>query len=234
MRSEIFSTVPTASSRSTTSPMPYWSSSSMNRPAMQSLTRLCAPKPSATPAIPNPAIRGPSWMPSSPNPTTRAIDQMTIEVVLPTTALIELRRASRRGSGASSIPSGLATSSPARLPSLEMCRDAIVRSGATTRATTRAKYRCATADAIHTIRKIAARLTSASTSGPTTRLPSVTSNSRSQIQLGFDPHVFSRSAWASSTFTTSKVPTSAMPDRGCPCRAVKVVRRRTDTLCGRP
>ena len=40
------------------SPTPYWSSSSMNRPAIRSLTRVCAPKPSATPAMPALASRG--------------------------------------------------------------------------------------------------------------------------------------------------------------------------------
>ena len=40
------------------SPTPYWSSSSMNRPAIRSLTRLCAPKPSATPTMPALASSG--------------------------------------------------------------------------------------------------------------------------------------------------------------------------------
>ena len=51
-RRVIRSTMPTASPRSTSSPMPYWSSMIMNSPVMQSLTRLCAPKPSAMPAMP--------------------------------------------------------------------------------------------------------------------------------------------------------------------------------------
>ena len=58
------STGPLATPRSTTSPMPYWSSISMNSPVMQSLTRFWAPKPMATPAIPAPAISGARSSPS--------------------------------------------------------------------------------------------------------------------------------------------------------------------------
>ena len=64
-------------------------------------------------------------------------------------------------------------------------------------------------------RRITAIVIRASTSGATTRLPSVTSNSRSQIQLGFEPQVSARSAWASSAFTPSKVPIASMSNRGC-------------------
>ena len=46
------STVPLASPTSTTSPTPYWSSKIMKMPDRKSLTRLCAPKPSATPRMP--------------------------------------------------------------------------------------------------------------------------------------------------------------------------------------
>ena len=48
-RSDTFSTVPTTSPVSMTSPTPYWSSTIMKTPDRKSLTRLCAPKPSATP-----------------------------------------------------------------------------------------------------------------------------------------------------------------------------------------
>src|SRR6478609_6758837 len=58
------STVPIASPVSITSPTPYWSSMIMNTPARKSLTRLCAPKPSATPATPADASSGASGMPS--------------------------------------------------------------------------------------------------------------------------------------------------------------------------
>src|SRR6478735_2717805 len=58
------STVPIASPVSITSPTPYWSSMIMNTPERKSLTRLCAPKPSATPATPADASSGASGMPS--------------------------------------------------------------------------------------------------------------------------------------------------------------------------
>src|SRR5450759_816130 len=48
----IASTVPEASPRSITSPMPYWSSTIMNKPERKSLTRGWAPKHRATPAMP--------------------------------------------------------------------------------------------------------------------------------------------------------------------------------------
>ena len=48
------------------SPTPYWSSTRMKIPARKSFTRLWAPKPSATPAMPAPAMSGPRLMPSSP------------------------------------------------------------------------------------------------------------------------------------------------------------------------
>ena len=53
------STVPIASPVSMTSPTPYWSSMIMKTPERKSLTRLCAPKPSATPATPADASSGP-------------------------------------------------------------------------------------------------------------------------------------------------------------------------------
>ena len=52
------STVPLASPTSTTSPTPYWSSKIMKMPDRKSLTRLCAPKPSATPRMPALAMIG--------------------------------------------------------------------------------------------------------------------------------------------------------------------------------
>ena len=58
-RSPTDSTVPDASPRSTTSPTPYWSSKIMKMPERKSLTRLCAPKPSATPTTPALATSGP-------------------------------------------------------------------------------------------------------------------------------------------------------------------------------
>ena len=65
MRRVTSSTVPMASPVSMTSPTPYWSSMIMNTPDRKSLTRLCAPKPSATPATPAEASNGPRGMPSS-------------------------------------------------------------------------------------------------------------------------------------------------------------------------
>jgi hypothetical protein len=52
------STTPMASPRSTTSPIPNWSSASMNMPDRKSRTRFCAPNPSARPSTPAPAIMG--------------------------------------------------------------------------------------------------------------------------------------------------------------------------------
>ena len=65
IRSVTSSTVPMASPVSMTSPTPYWSSRIMKTPERKSLTRLCAPKPIATPATPAEASRGPSGMPTS-------------------------------------------------------------------------------------------------------------------------------------------------------------------------
>ena len=64
-RSATSSTVPVTSPKSTVSPTPYWSSSSMNVPDRKSFTRLCAPKPSATPAMPAEARNGAMFTPSS-------------------------------------------------------------------------------------------------------------------------------------------------------------------------
>ena len=59
-RSPTASTVPLATSRSTASPTPYWSSKIMKMPDRKSLTRLWAPKPIATPTMPALAISGPT------------------------------------------------------------------------------------------------------------------------------------------------------------------------------
>ena len=48
LRSEIRSTTPLASPRSTLSPTPYWSSASTKNPAIRSRTSVCAPKASGT------------------------------------------------------------------------------------------------------------------------------------------------------------------------------------------
>ena len=66
VRRPIPSTTPFASPVSTMSPIPYWSSSSMKTPEMKSLTRSCAPKPSAAPTMPSPAMYGPSATPTAP------------------------------------------------------------------------------------------------------------------------------------------------------------------------
>ena len=49
------------------SPTPNWSSISRKTPPRKSRTIDCAPKPSATPTIPAPAIRGPTLAPSAAN-----------------------------------------------------------------------------------------------------------------------------------------------------------------------
>ena len=63
-RSETSSTVPMASPVSMTSPTPYWSSRIMKMPERKSLTRLWAPKPSATPPTPAEASSGAEGMPT--------------------------------------------------------------------------------------------------------------------------------------------------------------------------
>src|SRR5918997_1692154 len=65
VRRVMASTVPVVSPASMMSPTPNWSSTSMKMPARKSLTRLWAPKPIATPAMPAPAMRGPRFTPSS-------------------------------------------------------------------------------------------------------------------------------------------------------------------------
>ena len=72
-RSPTASTVPVASPASTTSPTPYWSSKIMKMPDRKSLTRLCAPKPMATPAMPALARIGP-------------MSTNSLRIIVPTTA----------------------------------------------------------------------------------------------------------------------------------------------------
>src|SRR6266480_2615261 len=55
------STMPPVSSRAIVSPTAYWSSLRIIRPASRSLTRLCAPKPSAAPMTVAPAMNGPRF-----------------------------------------------------------------------------------------------------------------------------------------------------------------------------
>src|SRR6478735_1175897 len=80
-RSDTFSTVPTTSPVSMTSPTPYWSSTIMKTPDRKSLTRLCAPKASATPPTLAEASIGPSGMPTSDR-TVRAVMPSTTNVVM--------------------------------------------------------------------------------------------------------------------------------------------------------
>ena len=80
------STRPEASPTSTMSPTPNWSSTSMKMPERKSFTRLWAPKPSATPAIPAPAMSGPSWTPNSPRTTSTTRVPMTALAMLRRTA----------------------------------------------------------------------------------------------------------------------------------------------------
>jgi hypothetical protein len=81
MRSVMSSTVPVATPASMRSPTPYWSSTSMKMPERKSLTRLWAPKPRATPAMPAPAMSGPRATPSSPRIMMTAIVQMTVVAI---------------------------------------------------------------------------------------------------------------------------------------------------------
>ena len=77
VRNVMASTVPVAGPASMMSPTPNWSSTSMKMPARKSFTRLWAPKPMATPAMPAPAMSGPRFTPSSPRMMVTAIVQMT-------------------------------------------------------------------------------------------------------------------------------------------------------------
>ena len=76
------STVPVASPTSITSPTPYWSSMSMKMPLSRSRTSDCAPKPTATPTIPAPAINGPRLMSNSPRSIMKVTTPTTAEAML--------------------------------------------------------------------------------------------------------------------------------------------------------
>jgi hypothetical protein len=60
MRTLTYSTTPDARPRSTTSPMPTWSSATRNMPFSTSLTMFCAPKPSPAPTAAVSRVRDPS------------------------------------------------------------------------------------------------------------------------------------------------------------------------------
>ena len=63
---------------------------------MKSLTRFCAPKPSATPTMPALATIGARLMPSSPSTSTTAMPRITIEAKLRSTEPIASARWLRR------------------------------------------------------------------------------------------------------------------------------------------
>src|SRR6478735_6820352 len=86
-RSDTFSTVPTTSPVSMTSPTPYWSSTIMKTPDRKSLTRLCAPKASATPPTLAEASIGPSGIPTRER-TVRAVMPSTTRARRPTTTTV--------------------------------------------------------------------------------------------------------------------------------------------------
>ena len=95
-RSVTSSTVPIASPVSMTSPTPYWSSRIMKMPLRKSLTRLCAPKPSATPTTPAEARSGPSGRPNVDMTVSSARVTMTnVEVLLSTAPIVPARWALR-------------------------------------------------------------------------------------------------------------------------------------------
>ena len=86
-RNVMSSTVPVAASpRATTSPTPYWSSMRMKRPDRKSFTRLWAPKPMASPAIPAPANSGARSTPSSPSTMNSAMASTTPRTTLAATS----------------------------------------------------------------------------------------------------------------------------------------------------
>ncbi len=68
------STVPVASPTSITSPTPYWSSASMNRPERKSFTSAWEPKPRATPTTPAPAMSGARLMLTSERAVSTAME----------------------------------------------------------------------------------------------------------------------------------------------------------------
>src|SRR5665647_81493 len=95
-RSVTSSTVPIASPVSMTSPTPYWSSRIMKMPLRKSLTRLCAPKPNATPTTPADARSGPSGRPNVDMTVSSARVKMTnVDVLLRTAPIVPARWALR-------------------------------------------------------------------------------------------------------------------------------------------
>ncbi len=105
-RSATSSTVPVTSPKSTVSPTPYWSSRSMNVPERKSFTRLCAPKPSATPAMPADARNGAMFTPSSVRTMSTIVAPMTMFAVERSTEPTVRARWARRA-----LASGFARSS---------------------------------------------------------------------------------------------------------------------------
>ncbi len=186
MRSVTCSTVPMATPRSTASPMPYWSSISMKKPATQSFTRFCAPKPRAMPAMPAPAISGARSMPTSPSTSRMATTQMTTDAVLATTLAIDVARAVRRGSSSGDTTptrsSALLAASRSRSATWRMLRRMARRASRATMAAT-------------------IRITIAVNGLPITQSASpasvallVRSQTHSQISAGSAPHASTRAA----------------------------------------
>src|SRR5579884_2046939 len=99
------STVPVATPASITSPTPYWSSASMKMPLRKSRTRLCAPKPIATPTIPAPATIGPRATPSASSTLMSAIAHTTTATMLASSAPIVSARCARRTFGIGPVSS---------------------------------------------------------------------------------------------------------------------------------
>ena len=111
-RSPTASTVPEISPRSTTSPTPYWSSRIMKIPDRKSFTRFCAPKPSATPTIPAPAMKGPSWKPISPRMSISASTPITSEATLRSSEPTVSARCRRRSEASPAVSSTRCRSAP--------------------------------------------------------------------------------------------------------------------------
>ncbi len=96
------STVPIASPRSISSPTPYWSSKIMKIPARKSLTRLCAPKPRASPRIPALATIGAMSTPTSARTMVVTTARITPVMRLLRRLPIALARCTRRVATATS------------------------------------------------------------------------------------------------------------------------------------
>ena len=104
-------TVPPIPAMLTTSPAAYWFSSRTNMPPRRSRTRVCAPKPIASPTTPAPAISGPSWKPASPS----AIDAARRTTVTSTARTSTWERVAERfACSSSAIASSAASMSSAR------------------------------------------------------------------------------------------------------------------------